>query len=291
MKRRYLDQKNDFTFFRIFGKHPELLKSYLNALLPFEEGIYIKNVGYLPRELTPENPANRYSILTVDCKDNYNQKFTVALLVYWSKLFPSLMSFNTLEAYVRKMNFKQKKYNLLQPLYGLGIINDVFDEETLEYYHHYKTVIDCNFNNEVVKGMEFVVIELPKFTSANIAKNEMAALWLRFFKEIEENQYIEPATELMENEYIRQAIELCDESIYTEAELSAYEEYWDAISIGKSLCDSNLKKGKAEGKAEEKENTVVKSFKKGISLDIISSITDLSNDEIKVVLKKYKLID
>ncbi|MDR0711701.1 MAG: Rpn family recombination-promoting nuclease/putative transposase, partial [Prevotellaceae bacterium] len=34
---RYLDPKNDLTFKRIFGEHPDLLKSFLNALMPLEE--------------------------------------------------------------------------------------------------------------------------------------------------------------------------------------------------------------------------------------------------------------
>ncbi|MDR3188055.1 MAG: Rpn family recombination-promoting nuclease/putative transposase, partial [Prevotellaceae bacterium] len=31
---RYLDPKNDLTFKRIFGEHPDLLISFLNALMP-----------------------------------------------------------------------------------------------------------------------------------------------------------------------------------------------------------------------------------------------------------------
>ncbi|MDR1594914.1 MAG: Rpn family recombination-promoting nuclease/putative transposase, partial [Prevotellaceae bacterium] len=37
---RYLDPKNDLPFKRIFGEHPELLMSFLNALMPFEKGQY-----------------------------------------------------------------------------------------------------------------------------------------------------------------------------------------------------------------------------------------------------------
>jgi hypothetical protein len=33
---RYLDPKNDLTFKKVFGQHPHLLKSFLNALLPLE---------------------------------------------------------------------------------------------------------------------------------------------------------------------------------------------------------------------------------------------------------------
>ena len=48
---RYLDPKNDLTFKRIFGEHPDLLISFLNALLPFEPGRHIIEVEYLLTEL------------------------------------------------------------------------------------------------------------------------------------------------------------------------------------------------------------------------------------------------
>ena len=35
---KYLDPRADLTFKRIFGEHEDLAKSFLNALLPFEEG-------------------------------------------------------------------------------------------------------------------------------------------------------------------------------------------------------------------------------------------------------------
>jgi hypothetical protein len=34
---RYLDPRNDLPFKRIFGEHPDLLMSFLNALMPFEK--------------------------------------------------------------------------------------------------------------------------------------------------------------------------------------------------------------------------------------------------------------
>ena len=35
---RYLDPKNDLTFKKVFGEHPHLLRSFLNALLPLARG-------------------------------------------------------------------------------------------------------------------------------------------------------------------------------------------------------------------------------------------------------------
>ena len=43
---KYLDPKADLTFKKIFGKHPDLLMSLLNALLPLSEDQQIKSIEY-----------------------------------------------------------------------------------------------------------------------------------------------------------------------------------------------------------------------------------------------------
>jgi predicted transposase/invertase (TIGR01784 family) len=264
----------------------------------------------------PDSPAKKNSIVDVRCKDNRGRQFIVEMQMYWNNYFSNRMVFNASKAFVRQLD-SGEDYELLQPVYGLGIINDIFDKKTDNYYHHYKTV-NCKNNSETIKGLEFVMIELPKFKPASVTEKKITVLWLRFLKEIEGNKYIEPASELLKNKYIRQAIAICEEGAYTEAELYAYERHWDAVSIEKSLLTGRekgkkeglaegLEKGLAEGLAEgmekgriegltegmdkEKENTVVKSFKNGASLGFISSVTDLSEAEIIFLLQKHNLMD
>src|SRR4051812_46570024 len=38
---RFLDPKADVVFKKIFGDHPHLIKSFLNGVMPFQEGQYI----------------------------------------------------------------------------------------------------------------------------------------------------------------------------------------------------------------------------------------------------------
>ena len=59
---KYLDPKADLTFKKVFGEHPDLVISLLNALLPFEtEDEKIVSVEYLPAELFPETPLKKNS--------------------------------------------------------------------------------------------------------------------------------------------------------------------------------------------------------------------------------------
>jgi hypothetical protein len=61
---RYHDLKNDLPFKRIFGD-PDLLKSFLNVLMPFKAHRQIETLEYLPSEQVPENPAKKNSIVNV----------------------------------------------------------------------------------------------------------------------------------------------------------------------------------------------------------------------------------
>ena len=62
---KYLDPKADLTFKKVFGEHPNLVLSLLNALLPLPEGMEIKTVEYLSPENIPENPGK--NILSLTC--------------------------------------------------------------------------------------------------------------------------------------------------------------------------------------------------------------------------------
>lgn len=53
---RYLNPKADLTFKRVFGEHPDLVMSFLNALLPLQPEESITDIEYLPSEMVPENP-------------------------------------------------------------------------------------------------------------------------------------------------------------------------------------------------------------------------------------------
>jgi predicted transposase/invertase (TIGR01784 family) len=304
---RYLDPKNDLLFKRVFGEHPALLISFLNAVMPFEKNRYIKSLEYLLPELVPSNPAKKNSIVDVRCKDNYGRQFIVEMQMYWSKSFSNRMVFNASKAYVRQLNIREE-YDLLNPVYGLGLIDDVFDHKTDKYYHHYKT-INCENSDEVIEGLEYVMIELSKFKPSTMTEKKMTILWLRFLNEVEENKNTVPQ-DLLNNKYIRKAIELCEEGALTPAELYEYDKYWDIVRTEKSaLKDATTKgeekghqKGLAEGHqkglaegiekgiAKEKEEIIVNSFKNNLSIEIISSITRLSQSDIISILQKYKLI-
>jgi predicted transposase/invertase (TIGR01784 family) len=289
----YLDPKNDLVFKKIFGEHPHLLVSFLNALMPLGPDQQIESVEYLPAELVPDTPAKKNSIVDVRCKDNKGRHFIVEMQMVWTMEFFNRLVFNVSKAFVRQLK-KGNDYDMLQPVYGLGILEQDFDHKTEEFYHHFQT-INRNNTNEVIKGLEFVLIELNKFKPTKIADRKMAVLWLRFLKEMEdETRHIDQ--ELLANDIIRQAAEICEEGGFTEAELYAYDKYWDNVRVEHALIRSSraegLTKGLAEGKAigkeegkqEAKIEMIESCFKAGYPLEDIAKITGLTPEEVNAIL-------
>jgi len=281
---RYLDPKVDMAFKRIFGGHIDLLKSFLNALLPLEEDALIETLEYLPHEQAPELPLiEKYSIVDVKCKDTQGRIFIVEMQMIWSANFDKRVLFGGANAYVKQLKQGQN-YKLLQPVYALAIINSNFIADSTDYYHHYK-IIKVGDQQQTIAGLEFVFIELPKFKPQTHTDKRMTRLWLQFLEEIGKTPEQIPDPELQSEPAIAKALDLMQVSAFNEAELQAYHHSLDEWRSFHTLMDDTLAKGKAEGLAEGEANgkaEVAKALKaQGIDSSVISAATGLSLVEIQ----------
>ncbi len=239
---KYLDPKNDLTFRKIFGEHPHIMKSFLNSVMPFKKGNYIKDLTYQDPAMIPELPELKHSIVDVRCTDNYGREFIVEMQMYWTSSFKSRMLFNAGKAYVKQLQKKQK-YSSLCPIYGLSLVNENFlkDEEYKDkYYHHYK-MLHTEISEEVIEGIELIFIELEKFSENKSLSKELRNLWLRFLTEIDEDTKKAP-DELLKEEAIKDALECLQVSAFTEEELAYYDKYWDNVRMEQARMDDIEKK-------------------------------------------------
>ena len=206
---RYLNPKADLTFKKVFGEHPDLIISFLNALLPFEKPEEeITQVEYLNPEMVPQTPFHKDSIVDVRCKDQSGRQFIVEMQMMWTSAYKQRVLFNASKAYVSQLD-KGKDYELLQPVYSLNLVNDTFSDSK-GYYHDFRIVEETE-TREVIEGLRFIFIELPKFTPDNYQGKKMQVLWLRYLTEINEKTREAPE-ELMENPEIKKAVTQLEES-------------------------------------------------------------------------------
>ena len=278
---RYLNPKADLTFKKVFGEHPDLVASFLNALLPFDSPEErIEHVEYLPSELVPQTPLRKNSIVDVRCKDKRGRQFIVEMQMVWSSEFKQRVLFNASKAYVRQIAGGED-YELLQPVYSLNLVNDIFEPELEGYYHNYR-IVHVEHSDRIIEGLHFVFVELPKFTPHTYKEKKMHVLWLRYLTEIDEKTREVPQ-ELLDNPYIKKAVAQLEESAFTDAQLRGYEKFWDTVSVEKTLINSAERKGRAEGRAEGIKQTARRMKAKGYPLADISDVTGLTIAEIDLL--------
>ena len=279
---KYLDPKADLTFKKIFGNHPARLISLLNALLPLSEEEQIHEIKYLPTELVPEINSYRYAIANILCTDAKSNKFCVVIRIEWSNFFEQRVQFQASELYVNP-TIKQKKYFAQYPTYSLNLINDTFKYDTPEFIHNYRIVYDKD-THQVIEGLHFTFIELPKFMPHSVADKRMMVLWLRFLTEIDEDTQEIPS-ELLKDPEIGKAIEELEIFDFTDVELRVYDKFWDSVSVERTLLDDSYQKGLEEGRKVAELNKVLQIARNllnlGLSISEIIEITGLTQEQIE----------
>ena len=309
---KYLDPKADLTFKKVFGEHPELVKSLLNALLPFKsKEEEITSVTYLILGMMPKTPIRKYRVLAVECEDAKGCQFIVEIQIIWSKEFMQRVSFADSKVYMRYPSLSEGNA-FYKPVYSLNLVNEVFEPELDDYYHYYHLVHE-EHADKVIDGLHLVFVELPKFKTHTFTEKKMQVLWLRYLTEIDEKTKEIPA-ELLANPEIAKAVSEIEESAYTEEELLGYDDFWDAVSVEKTLAgrlerltkanddakeklkatssqleatSSQLKEAEEQLKRAnvEKLESAKKLLQAGVSADIVASTLNLSMDEIEKLCK------
>jgi predicted transposase/invertase (TIGR01784 family) len=277
---KYVDATNDFIFKRIFGEHPKILMSFLNALLPLGKDRTITELEYLSPELVPEVLDVRNSIVDVRCKDNYGRQFIVEMQNFWTVSFMERLLFNASKSYVRQLGPNQD-FSELRPVYALALLNEQRPASAFPagFFSHY-VLTNKSDPNDVFGGMELLLIELPRFRPEDWKHRQLAVLWLRFFREVQEDaQTIDAA--LLANPEIHEAVKLCEYSALTDADRDAYDRVLDAMRLVRDREKTNFNRGKAEGEKQKALEIARKLKAEGISPATIAKLTGLTPAEIE----------
>ena len=277
---KYLNPKADLTFKKIFGEHPHLVISLLNALLPLKDDERVESIEYWPAEKIPRRTeAEKNSIVDVCCRDNKKREFIVEMQMTWTESFKKRVLLNASKAYVAQSEVGEP-YQLLQPVYALNFVNAPMNLSIDGYYHHYQ-LVHQEKSDEVIDGLQLVFIELPKFQPQTFSEKKMQVLWLRFLTEINENT-LEAPDELLENPDVSEALKIVEVAAYTPEEMRAYDKFWDAISTRKTeIYDYELKIQQLEG---QKLETARKLKDMNVmTIEQIAEATGLTAEEIETL--------
>ena len=91
--------------------------------------------------------------------------------------------------------------------------------------------------------------------------------------------------ELIQQQQYLPTVEELEISGFTDAELRAYDKFWDSVSVERTLLDDRYQKGKEEGKAEGKPEanteTAQRLLAMGLSAEEVAKATQLPLEIIK----------
>ena len=293
MKGKYLSPKADLTFKLVFAEHKDLMMSLLNALLPLAEDAPITYIEYETPEMAPDWKDGKNSIVDVRCKDAKGRHFLVEMQMNWDEEFKKRVIMNASKAVMKQVGTAEL-YTLIQPVFSLNLLNAKMNGEAPEEFYHDYAILNVDHPECSLDYLRFVFVELPKFQPRNIMEKKMAVLWLRFLTEINEDTVEAPA-ELLENEEISKALSIVEKSAMSEAQLYAYERFWDAVNNEHVLMEGRYKEGRAEGLAEGRAEERAKARQEKLesarklkamnilSIAQIADVTGLTADEIIVL--------
>ena len=281
MKGKYLSPKADLTFKLVFAEHKDLMMSFLNALLPLAEDAPITSIEYQTPEMVLETIGKKNSVVDVRCTDALERQFIVEMQMNWDEEFKKRVIMNSSKAVIKQVG-QGENFMLLKPVFSLNLVNDKMPGEAPDEFYHDYAILNVAHPERSIDYLRLVFVELPKFQPRNIMEKKMAVLWLRFLTEINEDT-VEAPSELLENDEIRKALSIVEKSAMTEAQLYAYERFWDAINVENVLAEGRYKRGREEGR-DERSLEIARGMKqKGLGEDLIAELTGLSVDEIETL--------
>ena len=277
-KHSILSPKLDVVFQILFEEvgSEEITKDLLSAILDEQINTIDLNQNIVLRR---KNPKDKMGIVDVLAKINDNEYCNIEMQVSDDKDIIKRILYYWSKQYSKELQ-KGHPYIDLKRTINVLIANFKIDIlKNLEFHTQWKIIEENGRKTVLTDDLELHIIELPKMrnNTAN-GKDKKLVEWLSFLnnpesKEVanymKNNESMKKAKEklntMSEDERIRRLAELREKAILDELEVKAY----------------NYRKGKNEG-LEQKNKEIAKKLKeKGLNIDFIIEITNLTKEEIE----------
>ena len=304
---RYINPFVDYGFKKLFGteENKDLLISFLNAIIGEEEDA-ITNIIYKNVEQIGEITGTRTNYFDVYCTTVSGREFIVEMQNTWKPYFKDRTLYYAAKPIrdqgkrgLQQSEEKQEKPkvwdNRLNDVYLVAVMN--FSLPNKEYpedsYYHKIKLMDVEDHHVFYEKLTLIYLEMPKLKRVGLDLNTMRGKWLYALHMLSNYDYQpEELREGVFEKLFRQA-ELAN---FTPAQDLAYERsqkvYWDTYNEirGAKLIghEEGLAEGKelgiAEGKElgirEEKLATARRLLDRGMSMEEVSELTDLSPNDL-----------
>jgi len=279
---KYINPFTDYGFKRLFGEEPskELLLDFLNELLKSEEG-NIKGLTYLKSDRLGSSEEDRKAVFDLYCENEKGEKFIVELQKTKQKFFKDrTVYYSTFP--IREQAQRGSDWSFeLNAVYTVAILDFVFDEDKADKgkYRYDVKLTDTGTCKVFYDKLTFIYLEMPKFSKPIEQLESRFDKWMYVIRNL--NKLDRIPDELREGIF-EKLFEVAEIAKFSPEEVQDYE---DSLKSYRDLKNS-LDTAREEGRLEEKRYTVLKSHKAGLSIDVISSITELSKESVEKIINE-----
>ena len=284
--------KNDVIFKNLFSKvgNEDLLKEFLEEIV----GIKIKKID-IQKEVELNKSHTKEKVGRLDLRVKINENIIVIIEMQLEdkcKMNKRAMYYagkimgNSLE--------EGQTYNQIKDMYVISILN--YNMLETEEYNTDTVIVDSKYRKYIViDGIKFYFIELPKFREQVKVPKTKLEEWLTFIDyenmemvnmAIAQNKLVEKAQKEYEYltgdeatkrwQFLREKAILDERAAYINGKTKGKEE-------GKIV-------GRKEGKKIAKIETAKAMLKDKVNIEIIEKYTDISQKELRKLLKSEELV-
>jgi predicted transposase/invertase (TIGR01784 family) len=276
---KYINPFTDFGFKKLFGTevNKDLLMDFLNELINSQGKI--KEVKYLNPEQLGRSEDDRRAVFDIYCETETGETFIVemqkAKLNFFKDRSVYYASFP-----IRDQGLKGDWDYHLKSVYTVGILNFVFNEsrDDKDYYHTEVKLMDTRKKTVFYDKLTFIYLEMPKFNKGIEQLETRFEKWMYVLKNLPKLQERPPQ---LQERIFEKFFSVAEIAKMNKQEIAEYE---DSLKKYRDLY-SALTTAEKEGEIKGKIEIAQRLLNKGMSIEEISDLTGLSEEQIKELIK------
>ena len=283
----FLDVKTDFAFKKVFGSEEskDILIDFLNSVIPFENKCLIKSLVIVDPYNIPMLKGMKDTFVDVKAQLDNGSEVIIEMQVLNHEGFEKRVLYNAAKKYSAQLK-KGDDFHRLNPVIALTITDFNLFPDQDDVISQFKLLEKKKFI-EYSDDIELIFIELPKFKKTEAELNSIQDKWIYFIKNAGQ---LDCVPNNVSKEQIH-AFEIANEANFTEQELDLQHRKKDWIYIQKNSVEYAMKtglekgieQGLEQGKVEEKKEIALNMLNLGVDINVISQVTGLSPDVIKLL--------
>jgi predicted transposase/invertase (TIGR01784 family) len=286
---RYINLFTDFGFKKIFGTESNkiFLIDFLNELLSGVEEPIV-NLTYIKNEHLGAKALDRRSVFDIYCENEKGEKFIVEIQRTPQDYFKDRSIYYATFA-VQEQATRGKGWSYeLKGVYTIAILDFTFDdsEAQKDKVVSYVKLVEMDTQKVFYDKLTFVYLEMPKFTKTEKQLTSNFDKWLFVLNNLFR---LDKLPKAIKNDIFEKLFEQAEIAKYSPKQQRTYQDSLKYYRDMKNSLDKAEREGRQEGRQDEKVETVKRGFEKGLSIELLAELTDMTVEEVLEIKKELGL--